>query len=115
MFHILGISFEVVEGGFLDIAFYIQSPDGKILEQKDKETNGRYTFTTQIDGNYMYCFSNEMSTVTPKIIMFNSEVTPSKPDQAPGHPAADGHDKDAADGKGKSYCSLSMYFIEIKF
>lgn len=27
-----------------------------------------------MDGTYKYCFGNEMSSMTPKIVMFNMEV-----------------------------------------
>lgn len=27
-----------------------------------------------MEGVYTYCFSNQMSTVTPKIVMFNMEI-----------------------------------------
>lgn len=70
----LGLMFEVIEGGFLDIDVKITGPDNKVIYQGERETNGRYTFATHIDGVYKYCFSNKMSTMTPKIIMFSMDV-----------------------------------------
>lgn len=69
-----GLTFEIAEGGFLDIDVLIKGPDNKIIHKGKQETSGKYTFAAHTPGVYTYCFSNEMSTMTPKVVMFNMQV-----------------------------------------
>ncbi|XP_071848788.1 transmembrane emp24 domain-containing protein 2-like [Apostichopus japonicus] len=68
------IIFEVAEGGFLDIDLKVIGPDNKDLYVGSRESNGKFTFAAHIDGNYRFCFSNAMSTMTPKILMFSLDI-----------------------------------------
>ncbi|XP_050353238.1 transmembrane emp24 domain-containing protein 2 [Nymphalis io] len=70
----MGLSFEIAEGGFLDIDVKITGPDGNIIHSGQRESSGIYTFSAATSGRYTYCFSNQMSTMTPKVVMFNLEV-----------------------------------------
>nr|CAG4645103.1 EOG090X0D99 [Leptodora kindtii] len=70
----MGLTFEVAEGGFLDIDFTIVGPSGDVIESGERVSNGKYTFAAAIDGVYTYCFSNRMSTMTPKNVMFSMDI-----------------------------------------
>ncbi|CAG9559097.1 unnamed protein product [Danaus chrysippus] len=70
----IGLTFEIAEGGFLDIDVKITGPNGEVIYRGDRETSGMYTFSATTSGRYTYCFSNQMSTMTPKVVMFNLEV-----------------------------------------
>ena len=64
----------------MDIDVKIVGPDGKIKAQGEQEGNGKYTFAADISGVYTYCFSNQKSTMTPKVVMFNMDIgEPPKP------------------------------------
>lgn len=68
------ISFEVMEGGFKDVGVEIAGPEGDILHHEDRETTGSLTFTAMKKGRYKLCFDNEISTLTPKVLMFQFHV-----------------------------------------
>jgi len=79
----LGLTFEVIEGGFLDIDVRVLGPDNEEIITRERESNGKITFAAGKTGAYTYCFSNKMSTMTPKGVMFSmdvGEVAPAIPD-----------------------------------
>ena len=87
------MTFEVAEGGFLDIDFKIIGPGGNVIHEGERESNGKYTFPAAMDGIYTYCFSNAMSTMTPKIVMFTLDVGP--------EPGSDHHETPEGTATGK--------------
>ncbi|KAJ3385562.1 p24 complex component [Lobulomyces angularis] len=66
----LDLSFQVAEGGHLDIDFWISSPDNKVLYSVYKESTNTFGFNADQVGKYEYCFSNKMSTFAHKTISF---------------------------------------------
>nr|XP_014093966.2 transmembrane emp24 domain-containing protein 2 [Bactrocera oleae] len=89
-----GVTFEVIEGGFLDIDIKITGPDNNIIHESEKESSGKYTFATVSTGIYRVCFNNERSSMTPKLVMFSIEVSET-PHRAAGAPSEEevGHTK----------------------
>ncbi|XP_050302896.1 transmembrane emp24 domain-containing protein 2 [Anthonomus grandis grandis] len=84
----LGLTFQIAEGGFLDIDVRILGPDGKVIYEEERQTSGKYSFAASYPGVYTFCFSNKMSTMTPKVVMFDVAVgEPPKPEGAEGHSA----------------------------
>lgn len=63
-------SFQVSTGGFLDIDAKVVGPDDRTIYSVTKETEGRFTFIAHETGVFRFCFSNAMSTVTPKTVSF---------------------------------------------
>lgn len=74
-FVILGLAFEIAEGGFLDIDVRIVGPDGKVIHTAEQESSGKFTFAAHASGVYTYCFSNTKGTMTPKVVMFNMDIS----------------------------------------
>ncbi|KAF9930498.1 p24 complex component [Linnemannia zychae] len=77
----LHVTFQVGEGGHLDIDFWLTDPNDTLVNDALKDASGSFNHQATIPGKYEYCFSNAFSTVTDKTVGFNAMVyKPYKPD-----------------------------------
>ena len=68
------LDFQVASGGFLDIDAKILSPTNEILHHLSRQTEHKITFNANTAGFYKFCFSNQMSAMTPKIVSFDISI-----------------------------------------
>ncbi|KAF9377889.1 p24 complex component [Podila verticillata] len=77
----LHISFQVGEGGHLDIDFMISDPSDILVEDASRSASATYNHVAKTKGKHQYCFSNTFSTITEKTVGFNVLVIkPNKED-----------------------------------
>ncbi|KND04118.1 uncharacterized protein SPPG_01557 [Spizellomyces punctatus DAOM BR117] len=67
----LDLSFEVEEGGNLDIDFVIYTPSSKPLYSLNGESSSHFGFNAEAEGKYVYCFGNKMSSMVEKRLSFS--------------------------------------------
>jgi len=65
------VTYQVGEGGHLDIDFWLTDPEGTILTKHNRYSTGSTSITAEKDGRFEYCFSNQMSTMADKEVSFN--------------------------------------------
>jgi len=87
--------FAVQSGGSFDIDFEVRDPNQKVLLDGQRERQGDYVFTANTVGEYAFCFENDMSTLTEKLVDFDIMVEseprrepPAKPGQVAEHTSA---------------------------
>ncbi|CEG78257.1 hypothetical protein RMATCC62417_12893 [Rhizopus microsporus] len=66
----VGFYFAVQQGGSFDVDFNVLGPKRQSILSGNQERQGDYVFTANEPGEYAFCFSNEMSTLTDKLIDF---------------------------------------------
>ncbi|KAI9020749.1 supernatant protein factor C-terminal domain-containing protein [Phycomyces nitens] len=65
------VSYQVGEGGNLDIDFWIYDQQGRTIKSSAREASGTHIIQAVSPGRYTFCFGNQMSSVTAKSISFN--------------------------------------------
>ncbi|OSX62845.1 hypothetical protein POSPLADRAFT_1141787 [Postia placenta MAD-698-R-SB12] len=91
----IGFYFAVQAGGSFDIDFDVKDPAEKVILDGVRERQGDYVLTANTIGEYAFCFENDMSTLTEKLIDFDIMVEseprrepPAKPGQISEHTSA---------------------------
>ncbi|KAG6378512.1 COPII-coated vesicle protein [Boletus reticuloceps] len=64
------VTYQVGEGGHLDIDFWLTDPEGTILTKHNRYSTGSTSITAENDGRFEYCFSNQMSTMADKEVRY---------------------------------------------
>ena len=52
----------------------VVGPDARIIYKRDEETNDRYELTASSSGVYTYCFTNNVGSMDPKLLMFEMRI-----------------------------------------
>ncbi|EPQ53191.1 hypothetical protein GLOTRDRAFT_117243 [Gloeophyllum trabeum ATCC 11539] len=91
----IGFYFAVQSGGSFDIDYEVRDPNDKVLLDGLRERQGDYVFTANTVGEYSFCFENDMSTLTEKLVDFDIMVeseprreASAKPGQVADHTSA---------------------------
>ena len=77
---------KVQSGGSFDIDFDVKDPNDKVLLDGERERQGDYVLTANTVGEYSFCFENDMSTLTEKLIDFDIMVESEPRREAPAKP-----------------------------
>ncbi|KAI4273713.1 MAG: hypothetical protein L6R35_006385 [Caloplaca aegaea] len=70
----LAFYFAVQSGGSFDIDYTVVGPNDKVILEGSKERQGDFVFTAKEQGEYRFCFNNEMSTFAEKMVDFEIAV-----------------------------------------
>jgi len=68
------LDFEVVRGGHLDISAFVINPSGVYIKSIEIQTKTNWKGKIDELGDYQFCFSNEFSTFTPKLVYFDISI-----------------------------------------
>jgi len=103
--------FAVQSGGSFDIDFEIKDPNEKVLLDGQRERQGDYVLTANTIGEYSFCFENDMSTLTDKLVDFDIMVESEPRREAPAKP---GQLQEQTDALQESIYRLNSQLMSIK-
>jgi len=72
----------VIEGGNYDVDVVVSSQRSTLYKEQKKQYD-QFTWTPDDDGEYRFCFSNEFSTITHKIVYFDFQAGDDDPLRQP--------------------------------
>ena len=73
------LEYQVISGGQYDVDVIMTGPNGNTIYDERKKQYDSHTFTAEKDGEYVFCFSNEFSTFTHKVIYFDFQAGDEEP------------------------------------
>ncbi|RWS24385.1 cop-coated vesicle membrane protein P24-like protein [Leptotrombidium deliense] len=68
------LEFQVVTGGHYDVDLVVENPNGLVLYHGMKKQFDTFKWTADTSGSYSFCFSNEFSTFSHKLIYFDFQA-----------------------------------------
>ena len=77
---------QVQSGGSFDIDFEVKDPNNKVLLDGIRERQGDYVMTANTVGEYSFCFENDMSSLTEKLLDFDIMVESEARREPPAKP-----------------------------
>lgn len=98
-------------GGSFDIDFEVRDPNDKVILDGQRERQGDYVLTANTVGEYAFCFENDMSTLTEKLVDFDIMVE-SEPRREP--PAKPGQISEHTSSLEESVFRLNGLLLNIK-
>ncbi len=81
---------QVISGGNYDVDLILWGPGQSVLHEKQRKMYDAIDFTADKEGEYYFCFSNEFSSFSHKVVYFDFMVgdeTPLTPDIGAHHTA----------------------------
>jgi len=107
----IGFYFAVQSGGSFDIDYEIKDPNDKVILDGQSERYGDFVLTANTVGEYSFCFENDMSTLTDKLVDFDIMVESEPRREAP---AKAGQLQEQTDELQESIYRLNSLLMNIK-